>query len=104
MLLLEKVEVNGKAKMLEKVAQGYYELFAYQYLRGEIAENHYILRLRDRNLDIDEDNFLPTMTELVFDCPEIKQKIIEGSYTYENLIDIFRRYNRWKEPNRRLSF
>ena len=101
--ILDKVDVDGKAKMLQRVASGFYQLYAYQYMKGETPENHYILVLKTGNVRIADYNFDELIETYVFDCPYLKQKISERELTFEHTIDIFRYYNRWRE-NQKLSF
>lgn len=96
LMLFEKVILKGKMRMFEKVAYGYYDLFAYNYQRGDISEDHYLLKLREQTIRIEERNFKDVMERYVFDCPELRQKVIAQQYQYDDTIEIFRFYNRWK--------
>ncbi|MES2630130.1 MAG: hypothetical protein V4616_14290 [Bacteroidota bacterium] len=97
LMIFEKVTIKGKVKMLEKVAYGYYDLFAYNYQRGEVSENRYILQLPDQVIKVEPKNFREVMERYLFDCPEIRQKIVARQLNFEDTVNIFRIYNRWKQ-------
>ncbi len=101
--ILDKVEVDGKAKMLQRVANGYYQVYAYQYMKGEVPENHYILQLKTGNVKISDYNFDELIPLYVYDCPYLKEKIQARELDFDHTVDIFRYYNRWKD-GQRLSF
>jgi hypothetical protein len=92
-LLFEKLTINGKTKMYEKVAYGDLDLFAYHYLRGDVSENIYYLKTPDGPLRITEGNFKIVASQYLYDCPEIREKIITKAMDYDDIVDIFRLYN-----------
>ncbi len=99
LLIFEKVLLKGKLKMFEKVAYGYYDLFAYNFSRGEVSENRYLLRLKDQTIRVEPRNFKEIMERFLFDCPEVRQKVIAKQFEFNDTIDIFRTYNRWKKTH-----
>lgn len=96
LMIFEKVTVKGKLFMFEKVAYGYYDLFAYTYQRGDLQENRYLLKLPEQTIKIEPRNFKEIMEMYLFDCPEIRQKVIARQVNFEDVIGIFRTYNLWK--------
>jgi hypothetical protein len=95
-MLFEKVTYKGKERLFEKVANGYYNLFAFTYLGAEIPENRYLLKLEKEVLEITEGNFMKMAERFLFDNTELREKIFSRKAGFPQVIDLFRQYNLWK--------
>lgn len=98
-LQFEKIVVRGKEHLYEKVAWGYYSLFAYHYQRGEVSEDIYYLQTPTGVVRVSEDNFREIASVYLFDYPLLREKILTSELGYRNILDVFRLYNSWKSQN-----
>ncbi len=99
LMIFETVMYKGKPKLFEKVAYGYYDLFAFKYLRDEQPENRYILKHTDGTTQITELNYEEIAEEFLFENEEIRLKFLNKEVNYTDIIALFRKFNRWKNSN-----
>ncbi len=96
-MVFGRVKVRGRYHMYEKVAHGYYDLFGFTKATADFIRNYYyIAQGRQDAIEITPGNFKEKIDKYIKDYPELRQRVIMGELTFEDVAYIFRRYNYWK--------
>ena len=87
------VEINGKKRLLERVAYGTYNLYAYDKTQEHRIQRYFYLETEDGTLPITEDNLDDIYFEYFRGNGWMDQQWENGNWTMEQLLPNIRRYN-----------
>lgn len=94
------VSINGRLHLLEEVAHGKLQLYAYLKKSDNRSRKYYYLRMNDsKGFLIDADNFQRVCEKYLYNDDYIKGKIESGEWDYTDIIKAFRVFNYRQDKN-----
>lgn len=89
-----KIEINGQEKLLEKVAYGKVNLYAFdQYYKNEIRTFYYFENENGTVFQLNTNNYLEILSDHLIGVPEISDKLYYEEVSYDEIVNLVRRYN-----------
>ncbi|TXC76230.1 hypothetical protein [Luteibaculum oceani] len=89
-----KIEINGQEKLLEMVAYGKVNLYAFdQYYKNEIRTFYYFENENGTVFQLNTDNYLEILSDHLTGVDEISDKLYYEEVEYNQIINLVRRYN-----------
>tara|TARA_R110001592_G_scaffold237306_9_gene496332 strand:+ start:26698 stop:27162 length:465 start_codon:yes stop_codon:yes gene_type:complete len=88
------LDIHGRLHLLEEVAHGELQLYAYLKKSDNRSRKYFYLRREgEKGLLIDADNFQAVANKYLFKDDYIKGKIESGEWDYNDIVKAFRVYN-----------
>ncbi|MGB0166531.1 MAG: hypothetical protein ACPF8V_06715, partial [Luteibaculum sp.] len=89
-----KVEINNTPKLLEKVAYGRYNLYAYaQAYKDQVKTFYYFEFDKNEVIQLNRENYLRVLEYYLIDVPEIEKALYNEEVAFEDVVQLVRNYN-----------
>jgi hypothetical protein len=98
-LRFKKIQVDGKLRLLEQIAHGEFNLYGFSRMVPDRGEVYYYF-VEQNGVDampLREDNFTDFVMKNMFHDSYIREKVETRTWGYENIVNVFRKYNSRRE-------
>ncbi len=90
-----KISVDGKPRLLEKVAYGVHNLYAYNQMVKDQIKTFYYFEIEPGDVvTLTRDNYLSVLEDYLIGVPEIENRFYNEDVRFDEVIEVVRLYNR----------